>query len=292
MEHPSALEKHRRAAPPQRNHEHVGFNGRLAAQITRRVGTMWTVYFTSAFIAGWIFLAQIGVFSFDRYPFAFLLFLGNVVQLLLIFVILVGQQVLGRAADKRALQTYEDAERILQHCLRLQAHLLEQDKVMNAGVALFEHVPHPHIEARKLKKPPTISDEHVGLNGKIAAFITAKVGTMWAFYFATAFQFVWMGLAQAGVISFDPYPFAFLLFLSSLTQLILMFVIMVGQQVLGGAADKRAIATYLDAEAVLHECEHLAAHLKQQDEMIVRMVRRLEHCAREHAPAAAAAKPA
>jgi len=45
-------------------------------------------------------------------PFPFLLFLGNVTQLLLVFVILVGQGVLGKAADKRALQTYEDAEEI------------------------------------------------------------------------------------------------------------------------------------------------------------------------------------
>jgi len=38
-----------------------------------------------------------------------LLFLGNIVQLLLMFVILVGQQVLAGSSDKRALQTYKDA---------------------------------------------------------------------------------------------------------------------------------------------------------------------------------------
>jgi hypothetical protein len=103
---------------------------------------------------------------------------------------------------------------------------------------------------------------------------------MWAFYVATVFQFGWIGLAQAGVITFDPYPFAFLLFLSSLAQLIFMFIIMVGQEVLGRAGDKRAEQTYLDGEAVLHECKRLQEHLTAQDRLIVKI------CAfiKEHAP--------
>ena len=65
--------------------------------------------------------------GFDPYPYPFLLFLGNVVQLLLIFIIRLGQQVLGRTADKRAAQTFEDAEAVLHACQRLQTHLKAQD---------------------------------------------------------------------------------------------------------------------------------------------------------------------
>jgi uncharacterized membrane protein len=286
--HESKLEKHRGKKPPQTQDHHIGFNGRLAARITRLVGSMWTMYATAGFILAWMLLGQTGLLWFDKYPFPFLLFLGNVIQLLLIFVIMVGQQVLGAASDQRSIQTYEDAEAILEHCLTLQSHLQAQDGLLASGVSLFEHTPHPHIERRKSKRPTKVRDHHVGFNGKIAAFVTAKCGTMWAFYIAATVQFGWMLLAQAGVISFDPYPFAFLLFLSSVTQLILMFVVMVGQQVLGAAADRRAVETYEDAEAVLHECERLQAHLQAQDEVIVRLVRRLEHCAREHAGSPAA----
>jgi uncharacterized membrane protein len=128
--------------------------------------------------------------------------------------------------------------------------------------------------------PATVKEQHTGLNGRIAAWITERVGSMWAFYVATVFQFGWIGLAQAGVITFDPYPFAFLLFLSSLAQLIFMFIIMVGQEVLGRAGDKRAEQTYLDGEAVLHECKRLQEHLTAQDRLIVKI------CAyiKEHAP--------
>ncbi len=92
---------------------------------------------------------------------------------------------------------------------------------------------------------------------------------MWAFYLAAVFQFGWIALAEAHIISFDPHPFAFLLFISSLLQLVFMFVIMVGQDVLGRAGDQRAQPTYLDAEAVLHECRRLQRHLMAQDQAMV-----------------------
>ncbi len=81
----------------------------------------------------------------------------------------------------------------------------------------FVHQPHPHTERRKLKAPPRIADEHVGLNGRLAATITRNVGTMWAVYIAVFIQITWMVLATLGFWRFarDPYPFAFLLFLSN-----------------------------------------------------------------------------
>jgi uncharacterized membrane protein len=132
--------------------------------------------------------------------------------------------------------------------------------------------------ATPLQAPPTTEDQYVGFNGRAAAWITRKVGTMTAFYAATSLQIGWIVVAQTGVIRFDPYPFAFLLFLSSLAQLLLMFVIMVGQQVIGQAADKRSLQTYLNAEAVLHACEHLQAHLCAQDLAIRHVVAHMTAC--------------
>ncbi len=261
--------------------EHIGFNGRFAAALTKAVGSMWVVYFTTLFVFAWVALATFGpLHSRDPYPYPFLLFIGNVVQLLLVFVILVGQQVLSRTADRRSLQTYEDAEEIFRQVVRLHDHLVEQDRILNRGISLVETQHHPWIADRKVTPPPTVEDQYVGPNGRIAAWITKRVGSMWAFYVATLFQFGWIGLSVIGVITFDPYPFAFLLFLSSLSQLIFMFVIMVGQDVLGRAGDKRAQQTYLDAEAVLHECARLEEHLTAQDRLIVNICGYIA----EHAP--------
>ena len=142
----------------------------------------------------------------------------------------------------------------------------------------FVHHPHPQTEARKLKPPPKVSDEHIGFNGRLGAAITRSVGTMWAVYIAIIIQVTWMTLATLGIWEFrrDPYPFAFLLFLSNIVQLLLMFVIMVGQQVLGAASDKRAVVTYQDAEAILHECFQMQEHLLAQDKALDSIIRRRE----------------
>jgi hypothetical protein len=48
-------------------------------------------------------------------------------------------------------------------------------------------------------------------------------------------------------------------------QLVLLSVIMVGQNVQAAAADKRAEATFHDASATLHEMAHVQGHLAAQD---------------------------
>jgi len=144
----------------------------------------------------------------------------------------------------------------------------------------FVHHPHPHAEQRRLQPPPKVADQHIGVNGRIGAAITRRVGTMWAVYLAFVFMVSWMvlaGFAWGPLHHIDPYPFAFLLFLGNIVQLLLMFVIMVGQQVLGAASDKRAVVTYQDAEAILHECLQMQEHLTAQDRALERMLQRLEH---------------
>jgi uncharacterized membrane protein len=140
------------------------------------------------------------------------------------------------------------------------------------------------VKERKMVKPAKVADQYIGLNGRIAAAITKAVSTMWAFYAAGVFQFGWIALASLGIIRFDPYPFAFLLFLSSLLQLVFMFVIMVGQDVLGRAGDQRAQQTFLDAEAVLHECRRLQEHLTEQDRAIVSICSYIQENAPEDHP--------
>jgi len=78
-----------------------------------------------------------------------------------------------------------------------------------------------------------VSHDRISGSERIGVWLTRMVGSMAAFYTAAGLMAGWMLLAQLGVIGFDPYPFPFLLFLSSLAQLIFMFVIMVGQDVIG-----------------------------------------------------------
>lgn len=59
-------------------------------------------------------------------------------------------------------------------------------------------------------------------------------------------------------------------------QLVLLSVIMVGQQEIGRASDERTTSTHKDAEALLHEAQQMQAHLAAQDAVIEALARRLQ----------------
>ena len=124
----------------------------------------------------------------------------------------------------------------------------------------FEHVPHPHIAARKKTGPPKTTDEHVGFNGKIALGLTTGVGTMWCAYaFAVLALVALPSAAQGGLFPLIQWVS------QTFIQLVMLSVIMVGQNILGKASDKRAEMTYNDADATFHEAEQIQDHLKEQD---------------------------
>src|SRR2546430_17732018 len=100
---------------------------------------MWAVYFVTGFILLWMALGTWGpLHSVDPYPFAFLLFLGNVVELMLLSIILVGQAVLGRAADRRAHRGYVDAEASLPPVGAPRPHPPAQGKLPEPGPAALQ----------------------------------------------------------------------------------------------------------------------------------------------------------
>jgi hypothetical protein len=108
------------------------------------------------------------------------------------------------------------------------------------------HTPHPHIARRRAEGAALIADEHVGFNGRLAVFITRVVGSMWCAYAFAAVALI--SLPQA----IHDGVYAFVAWLSqTFLQLVLLSVIMVGQQVLAKASDKQSLQTYRDAEAIL-----------------------------------------
>lgn len=127
----------------------------------------------------------------------------------------------------------------------------------------FEHQPHPQVAARKKAGPPKTTDEHVGVNGKVALILTTTVGTMWCAYAFAVLAFIALPQALGGgllpLIQWVSQTFI---------QLVMLSVIMVGQNILSRASDKRADMTYQDAEATFHEAEQIQAHLKAQDDAL------------------------
>lgn len=141
--------------------------------------------------------------------------------------------------------------------------------------SLFDYSPHPHIESRKLTGPPKVKhaaakvhgDSTMGrINAKVGLKITVIVGTMWAAYVFAAVAFI--SLPD----NIHSIQLLILWISSSFLQLVLLPVIIVGQNIQAKAADERAEATYNDAAAVLEEAKQIQAHLQAQDEAISKIL--------------------
>ena len=127
----------------------------------------------------------------------------------------------------------------------------------------FDHQPHPRIEERTKAGPPTTTAEHVGINGRIALALTTAVGTMWCAYaFAILALIVLPEAIGGGLLPLVQWVS------QTFIQLVMLSVIVVGQNILARASDKRAVMTYRDAEATFHEAVQIQAHLAAQDAAI------------------------
>ena len=137
----------------------------------------------------------------------------------------------------------------------------------------YKHVPHPHIRHRGTARPVKVADQFsrtsqiTRFNTAFALKITGAVGSMWcAYIFAGIALF---GLPSAirnglgGIVQWIAQTFL---------QLVLLSIIIVGQNVQAQASDKRAESTYQDAEAVLHEALQIQEHLLAQDQELERLI--------------------
>ena len=142
---------------------------------------------------------------------------------------------------------------------------------------IFNYIPHPHMEQRKEAGPPkvaaAIAQVHgpgpIGrLNAKIGLKLTLIVGTMWCAYLFTVLALV---SAPSAFQSGDSIIIVAWL-AQTFLQLVLLPIIIVGQNVQAAATDARSQATYDDAAAVLEEAKQIQAHLAAQDAAIERIL--------------------
>ncbi|HEV7204914.1 MAG TPA: hypothetical protein VGN18_09905 [Jatrophihabitans sp.] len=142
---------------------------------------------------------------------------------------------------------------------------------------LFEYIPHPHIERRQAAGPPNVAAAAARVHGpgrigkanaKIGLKITVIVGTMW-----TAYLFTVLALVSAPSAFKSGDTLIIVAWVAqTFLQLVLLPIIIVGQNVQAAAADARAEATYDDASAVLAEARQIQEHLKAQDVAITEIL--------------------
>ena len=138
---------------------------------------------------------------------------------------------------------------------------------------LFEYVQHPHVSQRQAAGQPKVAEAVATVHGpgpigrfnaRVGLKITLIVGTMWSAYIFTLLALV---SAPAAFHSGDRIIIIAWI-AQTLLQLVLLPIIIVGQNVQAAAADARSLATYNDASAVLEEAKQIQLHLKVQDDAI------------------------
>ena len=143
--------------------------------------------------------------------------------------------------------------------------------------SIFDYIPHPRHEERKLEGPPKVAAAAAQLHGpgplgrfnaKVGLKITVIVGTMWCAYLFTIIALISAPTAFKSGNSLIIIAWIAQTFL----QLVLLPIIIVGQNVQAAAADARAEATYKDAAAVLEEAKQIQAHLAAQDNKIMEII--------------------
>jgi hypothetical protein len=136
---------------------------------------------------------------------------------------------------------------------------------------IFEYCLHPHtahILAGHRPPPPKVNDGRVGINGKIGLMITTLVGTMICGYIFAAIAL----LSLPSAISSRNLTIIIAWISSNFLQLVLLPIIIVGQNLQANASDKRAENTYKDAEAVLAEAVEIQKHLQAQDQVLAELI--------------------
>lgn len=113
---------------------------------------------------------------------------------------------------------------------------------------------------------------------RLALWITLRVGSMGFFLIVFAWTAIWLSwnMLAPGRLQFDPpMAFVFWLFISNVIQILLMPLIMVGQNVQGSHSELRAehdLEVNVKAE---EEIEVILRHLEYQNTMLIAMLSKL-----------------
>ena len=140
-----------------------------------------------------------------------------------------------------------------------------------------------HEELKKLRKPiHNVNIKHkesLSALERFAVKVTDHVGTMGFFIIIFLWTLLWLGwnTIVPKDLRFDPYPaFVLWLFVSNMIQIFLMPLIMIGQNLQGRHAERRAEADFEVNVRAEKEIEVILMHLEHQNELILKILKNID----------------
>ena len=147
----------------------------------------------------------------------------------------------------------------------------------------YKHNPPTLAEIREKRKP--IRNSHIdhlrslSFLQRFAVYIHRQVGSIGFFFLIFFWTVIWLtwNIFAPMEFRFDPAPaFVIWMFASNILQLILLPIIMVGQNIEGRAAEHRSEMDFEINKKAEHEVEVIIAHLENQNELILELARKID----------------
>jgi len=139
---------------------------------------------------------------------------------------------------------------------------------------LFERTLHPHVP-RNVNALHKAEQAAAGFNTRFAVGLTQRVGTMW-----TAYTFAVLAIIGLFAILGLLAPLVVLLVAwvsQTFIQLVLLPIIMVGQNVLGRKSELQADEQFNTTQKSYHDIEQIMQHLSAQDDEILKQSHMIIH---------------
>lgn len=174
---------------------------------------------------------------------------------------------------------------IREHLVARYAHELVdlEHKTVDGVVKIVPHFVQDHKAVRDVNKE---FQESFSPLDRLAVFVTDRVGTFGFFLIILAWTIAWLGWNTIGPanLRYDPAPaFVLWLFISNMIQIMLMPLIMVGQNLQGRHSELRAEADFdvnqkaeKEIEVILLHLEHQAAQIERQGELIIQILQQVK----------------
>jgi uncharacterized membrane protein len=123
--------------------------------------------------------------------------------------------------------------------------------------------------------------ENLSTLDRLAIVVTDRIGTMGFFVVIATWTVIWAGynivaskIPSLHLHAFDPFPaFVAYLLISNVIQIMLMPLIMVGQNLQGRHSEARAEADYAVNQKAFADTERILKHLEDQDARLLELAR-------------------
>ncbi|MBX4181347.1 DUF1003 domain-containing protein [Candidatus Parcubacteria bacterium] len=125
----------------------------------------------------------------------------------------------------------------------------------------------------------THHQEDLSTSERFAVVMHKSIGSLTFFFLLFVWTIAWLGwnIFAPVELRFDPAPaFVIWLFASNIMQLIFLPIIMVGQNIQGRAAERRAQLDFEINKKAEQEVEAIIAHLENQNELLLEIMRKID----------------